>query len=349
MSMQVSDTTSERSRLTDNLRRRNGVWRKVFYCSLWMPLWFTTPVARARDVVYYYVDAQGSVLATTDAQGNTLSSSDYRPYGSPALGPVAGLGYTAHVHDDDGLIYMQARYYDSGAGRFLSKDAVEASPGYVGSMNRYAYVSNNPMNRIDPSGNYERGTGWKDDQAWKRFDKAQHSAAAGHHKAAGKLWAAAEKIAAGTKLDSSDKSAVRAFESVMGEGSATAGNLFSAADSLTQAARVLDAGPGSGLFANASSASEWKSMGMGGADLAAATVGGNNIYINTSHASYGNSSMLEWAAGHESLHTVGLTDQRIEGGKAYKFANGGEYFRLLREREQNRAVVNPDHLTDLSQ
>ncbi|TCV93167.1 RHS repeat-associated protein [Luteibacter rhizovicinus] len=68
----------------------------------------------AETVTYYYTSPQGTVLATTNAAGSAVSTSDYRPYGSQALGvSEAGPGYTGHVNDpDSGLTYMQARYYD---------------------------------------------------------------------------------------------------------------------------------------------------------------------------------------------------------------------------------------------
>lgn len=302
----------------------------------------------AGTVTYYYSDPQGNVLATADEQGNVKSTIDYRPFGQVAMGGVEGPGYTSHVHDDETTIYMQARYYDPTIGRFLSTDAVKAMPGSLSGMNPYAYVSNNPINRIDPSGNYERGTGWTD-ETWKRFKKAQERASQRHHKTAGKLYSVAEKMALGEKLSSSDKATVNAFESIMGQGSATADNLAGTAAWMTQAAGALDAGPGSGLMANASTASEWQGLGLGPGDLAGAEVGGHNIYINTAHASYRGSGMLEWAAGHESLHTVGLTDQRIDGRKAYKYAEGGFYYQRLTAEDSAKALINPDHLTDLSQ
>jgi len=46
---------------------------------------------------------------------------------------------------DSELYYFNARYYDSNIGRFTSVDPVEGN-------NPYAYVENNPMNLVDPSG-----------------------------------------------------------------------------------------------------------------------------------------------------------------------------------------------------
>jgi RHS repeat-associated protein len=110
--------------------------------------------AAAGGISYYYTNLQGSVLATTDAVGNLRSSNDYRPYGASALGtPLAGPGYAGHVNDGDvDLVYMQARYYDPGVGRFLSEDPVAPSPGSLFSFNRYDYAGNNPIINVDPTG-----------------------------------------------------------------------------------------------------------------------------------------------------------------------------------------------------
>jgi len=50
--------------------------------------------------------------------------------------------------------YLGSRYYDAEAGRFISPDSVEylGANGDLISYNLYAYCSNNPVNKNDPTG-----------------------------------------------------------------------------------------------------------------------------------------------------------------------------------------------------
>lgn len=72
-------------------------------------------------------------------------------------------GFTGHVADaETGLSYLQARYYDPYAGRFLAVDPVEAS---AGSFNRYWYANNNPYRFVDPDGRQGLAfAGWTNSQ-----------------------------------------------------------------------------------------------------------------------------------------------------------------------------------------
>jgi RHS repeat-associated protein len=53
---------------------------------------------------------------------------------------------------DTGLTYMQQRYYDPVAGRFLSIDPVTTDANTGGSFNRYVYANNSPYKYVDPDG-----------------------------------------------------------------------------------------------------------------------------------------------------------------------------------------------------
>lgn len=118
---------------------------------LWLLVCLT---ANASTVTYVYTDTHGTTLAEADQNGAIIATYDYRPYGALALGQVpAGPGYAGHVNDPDtGLLYMQARYYDPAAGRFLSADPIALRAGDDFAFNRFAYADNNPNGLIDPDG-----------------------------------------------------------------------------------------------------------------------------------------------------------------------------------------------------
>jgi RHS repeat-associated protein len=98
---------------------------------------------------YIHTDGLGSPARTTSASSVPSAREDYKPYGWGAE-PQSKPGFTGHVADaETGLIYMQARYYDPYAGRFLAVDPVVSNPT---SFNRYWYANNNPYKNIDPDG-----------------------------------------------------------------------------------------------------------------------------------------------------------------------------------------------------
>jgi RHS repeat-associated protein len=103
----------------------------------------------ADDTTYYYLgDGLGSTMALTDADGDVVNTYDYDVLG--AVSSQTGsqpneILFTGEQNDPTGLEYLRARYYDPAIGRFVSRDP-------LGSLNRYAYVLNNPCNLIDPWG-----------------------------------------------------------------------------------------------------------------------------------------------------------------------------------------------------
>jgi RHS repeat-associated protein len=53
---------------------------------------------------------------------------------------------------ESGLDYLSARYYSSNLGRFSSPDPLGGHQEDAQTLNRYAYVRNNPLNLTDPTG-----------------------------------------------------------------------------------------------------------------------------------------------------------------------------------------------------
>lgn len=64
-------------------------------------------------------------------------------------------GFTGHQQADaNGLIHMGARMYDPVLARFIQADSMVPDTNDLQSLNRYAYVSNNPLAYTDPTGHW---------------------------------------------------------------------------------------------------------------------------------------------------------------------------------------------------
>jgi len=114
-----------------------------------------------RRKFFLHPDHLGSPHAITDEAGNRAEVRVYEPFGrrvdpknpTSLYAPATDLhgGFTGHEHEDDlALINMRGRIYDPRVARFLSADPVIGLWGQR--MNRYSYVTNDPINHTDPSG-----------------------------------------------------------------------------------------------------------------------------------------------------------------------------------------------------
>ncbi len=115
---------------------------------------------------YLHHDHIGSIVAKSNEAGDAAEFMANDPWGlrreETWLGQVLGTSYTpedtrrsftGHEHMDGvGLIHMNGRVYDPNLARFLSADPIVNSPDNTQHYNRYAYVWNNPLKFIDPSG-----------------------------------------------------------------------------------------------------------------------------------------------------------------------------------------------------
>jgi RHS repeat-associated protein len=100
-------------------------------------------------------DGLGSVRSVVNNNATVDQAIDYDPFGNPieVFGPEQTMyGYTGEPTDENDLVYLRNRYYNPQLGTFMSQDSVEGSANDPLSLNRYAYVQGNPVNRTDPSG-----------------------------------------------------------------------------------------------------------------------------------------------------------------------------------------------------
>jgi len=149
---------------------------------------------------YLTSDTLGTPRVITDQSGNIKARHDYLPFGEEVSAGTGGrtaaqgysqfdglrFRYTSKERDDEtGLDYFGARYYSSPQGRFTSVDPyniiletqsiAEINPekaqaqflNYLSQpqqWNRYAYVANNPLRYVDPTGELLELTGNEEDR-----------------------------------------------------------------------------------------------------------------------------------------------------------------------------------------
>ena len=91
-----------------------------------------------------------------NGSGTSSASQTYFPYGNQR-GTGSGVSsytdkqFTGQQREGE-FYYMKARFYDPDTGLFLQPDSIVPNPGDPQSLNRYTYVSGNPMIFTDPTG-----------------------------------------------------------------------------------------------------------------------------------------------------------------------------------------------------
>ncbi|MGD9631469.1 MAG: RHS repeat domain-containing protein [Pyrinomonadaceae bacterium] len=111
-------------------------------------------------ISYLTNDHLGSPRINTDGSGTVTARHDYHPFGEEIIrsgygSDIVRKQFTSYERDGEtGMDFAQARYFNPGFGRFSSPDDFlnDSVPLEPQSWNKYAYVRNNPTNRIDPTG-----------------------------------------------------------------------------------------------------------------------------------------------------------------------------------------------------
>ena len=124
---------------------------------------------------YYLKNLQGDILGAVDASGNLLYQYEYDAWGNPTVLDAQGsvispsashiansnpLRYRSYFFDTEtGFYYVSSRYYDPEVGRWISPEPnvyegeFDENAGLIG-YNVYAYCANNPVNNLDPTGEF---------------------------------------------------------------------------------------------------------------------------------------------------------------------------------------------------
>ena len=107
----------------------------------------------------YHFDLRGSTVALSDAAGNVVEQFQYSPFGGLVSHnpvdvdtPFLYNGRDGVMTDDTGLYYMRARFYNPEIRRFVNRDVLLGSVDDGQSLNRFAYVTGEPVSLVDPLG-----------------------------------------------------------------------------------------------------------------------------------------------------------------------------------------------------
>jgi RHS repeat-associated protein len=115
------------------------------------------PVARLQGEKIYaiHTDHRNAPISVTDVKGKTVWSANYNPFGEASLNKqqlTLNLRLPGQYYDKEtGHHYNVYRDYDPKTGRYLTSDPLGTKAGF----NTYAYVKNDPLNRVDPLGLYD--------------------------------------------------------------------------------------------------------------------------------------------------------------------------------------------------
>ena len=110
----------------------------------------------SKGYVFHHFDKTGNTLALTDTTGQVVGAFAYDAYGkvvarSGAVStPFTYVGAYGVIEGAENLFFMRNRYYDANTGRFIQRDSIGFSGGQSNLL--YAYVSNDPLSKIDPMG-----------------------------------------------------------------------------------------------------------------------------------------------------------------------------------------------------
>ena len=132
---------------------------------------------------FYGYDGHGNVRFLTNNAGTVTDSYDYDAFGLPITSTGTTPNnylYSGEQYDSTlGAYYLRARYYNPATGRFLTMD----DPAFDDTtdprtLHKYSYALNDPLDGIDPSGNYLLEYTWFNDLKNRVYILAIHGA---HH------------------------------------------------------------------------------------------------------------------------------------------------------------------------
>ncbi len=113
---------------------------------------------------YFSLDHLGSIAVISNSGGTVIQRLSYDPWGKQrnpngtdvACGTITSpttRGYTNQEQmPAECLVNLNARIYDPSIGRFMAADSIVPNQFNGQTLNRFSYVTNNPLSFVDPTG-----------------------------------------------------------------------------------------------------------------------------------------------------------------------------------------------------
>ena len=133
------------------------------------------------EKTYYVTDMHGNVVQLLDESGNVTKTYEYDSFGNevkPEKKDENPYRYCGEYYDKETEeVYLRARYYEPGVGRFITRDTYTGESDESLSLHLYTYCENDSVNAWDPSGHYKikmkhiNGMKWKKNWKGRKWTK----------------------------------------------------------------------------------------------------------------------------------------------------------------------------------
>ena len=133
------------------------------------------------EKTYYVTDMHGNVVQLLDESGNVTKTYEYDSFGNevkPEKKDENPYRYCGEYYDKETEeVYLRARYYEPGVGRFITRDTYTGESNEPLSLHLYTYCENDGVNAWDPSGHYKikmkhiNGMKWKKNWKGRKWTK----------------------------------------------------------------------------------------------------------------------------------------------------------------------------------